>query len=882
MVLALIYGILFQDWKLTPIYKARASSYLEVSMFAKTLRHSKERRRSFIFSIYLLASIFELSIQQMPSFAVSGDTVICTTGSFSFSGDTILKDANRVCTGTAIIPEGVVTLDTDAFRDQAITSVQFPSTLTTIGPSAFLGTSLTTINIPANVLTISQQAFQEIAQLKNVSITGNDSVPTVLGLAVFGKDSLENLTLGVGDGLVKPRNRTLQDLVAVTNLTLGKGLSLLLAQKLQDVPFIIPNVKNGTSVTSFNNYSTISLTDTGFDRLLPSFSLTATTGVAYAGVPFTSGYSVVNSGLAATSYSISPTIGNGLSFNTSTGLISGTPIDTSTVQSYQITGINGNNSATANYSLTINSALPSAPTSLNGSGSDGTAIISFAQEINSSFPITNYKYSLNGGAYEIFSPAITTSPVRIVGLSPGLSYTIRLKAVNSQGESEASNTTSVTPPVSAPAFSLSRSTESGVDGTVIAGYTINSTGGPIASYSISPAIGNGLSFSTTSGLISGTPISPAAAVTYTITGTNASGSSSATYQITVNTSLAAPVFTLNHDSETSTVGIPITGYTISSSGGSIASFSILPTISNGLSFSTVTGLLSGTPIASANATTYTITATNATGSATANYLLTVNAPAPVVVYVPPTPVPYLKTLTNPQIHLSGDKFVCTAGTYNSGYTFDGLIQGSATALYSPASYTFNILFNQVSQTAFSVTAAKNSIAWNASVAPSGTLVSCSVTVSENSLTNVDESTADTLSVGDALSTKSHSVAAATNAYNEAVSANSKSYQKALVDNRAAWRANVDKVRAAYLAELTRINALPASKGNSALKSAALKAYIADQKKTAVDYKASGPAALAVRDLANKAALDTKSAAIVKANSVYGAFIESIGYGVLVP
>jgi hypothetical protein len=211
-----------------------------------------------------------------------------------------------------------------------------------------------------------------------------------------------------------------------------------------------------------------------------------------------------------------------------------------------------------------------------------------------------------------------------------------------------------------------------------------------------------------------------------------------------------------------------------------------------------------------------------------------------------------------------------------------VIQGSATALYSPASYTFNLLFNQVSQTAFSVTAAKNSVTWNASIAPSGTLVSCSVTVSENSLTNVDETTVDTVSVGDALSTKSHSVAAATNAYNEAVSANSKSYQKALVDNRAAWRANVDKVRAAYLAELTRINALPASKGNSALKSAALKAYIADQKKTAVDYKASGPAALAVRELANKAALDAKTASIVKANSVYGTFIESIGYGVLIP
>jgi hypothetical protein len=256
--------------------------------------------------------------------------------------------------------------------------------------------------------------------------------------------------------------------------------------------------------------------------------------------------------------------------------------------------------------------------------------------------------------------------------------------------------------------------------------------------------------------------------------------------------------------------------------------------------------------------------------------------APVVVYVPPTPVPYLKTLTNPQIHLVGDKFVCTAGTYNAGYTLDGVIQGSATALYTPASYTFNLLFNQVAQNPLAVTAAKNSASWSTSSAPAGALVSCSVTVTANSLKNTDSSTANPASVSAALTTQSQSAYAAESAYNAAVSANSKSYQKALVDNRATWRANVDKVRTAYFAELTRINGLPYSKANSDLKSAALKTYLAAQKKTAVDYKASGPAALIVRDLANKAALDTKTAAIVKANSVYGAFIESIGYGVLIP
>jgi hypothetical protein len=37
-----------------------------------------------------------------------------------------------------------------------------------------------------------------------------------------------------------------------------------------------------------------------------------------------------------------------------------------------------------------------------------------------------------------------------------------------------------------------------------------------------------------------------------------------------------------------------------------------------------------------------------------------------------------------------------------------------------------------------------------------------------------------------------------------------------------------------------------------------------------------------RDLASKTALDTRNAAVAKANSEYGSFIESIGSGVLVP
>lgn len=59
---------------------------------------------------------------------------------------------------------------------------------------------------------------------------------------------------------------------------------------------------------------------------------------------------------------------------------------------------------------------------------------------------------------------------------------------------------------------------------------------------------------------------------------------------------------------------PIEPNVPSHTGGSIASYSISPSLTTGLSFSTSTGIISGTPGTSALLTSYTITATNALGS----------------------------------------------------------------------------------------------------------------------------------------------------------------------------------------------------------------------------------------------------------------------------
>ena len=98
--------------------------------------------------------------------------------------------------------------------------------------------------------------------------------------------------------------------------------------------------------------------------------------------------------------------------------------------------------------------------------------------------------------------------------------------------------------------------------------------------------------------------------------------------VVVAPTLAAPAFTLSSSAETKTVNTAATGFTISSTGGAIASFAISATPA-GMSFSTSTGALTGTPNTVASATAYTITATNATGTATRIFTLTVTA---VIVY----------------------------------------------------------------------------------------------------------------------------------------------------------------------------------------------------------------------------------------------------------
>jgi len=163
-------------------------------------------------------------------------------------------------------------------------------------------------------------------------------------------------------------------------------------------------------------------------------------------------------------------------------------------------------------------------------------------------------------------------------------------------------------------------------GTPITPNSPTSSGGAVTSYSVSPALPAGLTLSTSTGVISGTPTAVTATASYAVTASNTGGSTTATLSITVN--VAAPVG-LAYTTSTAvyTVGTPITPNSPTSSGGAVTSYSVNPALPAGLTLSTSTGVISGTPTAVTATASYAVTASNTGGSTTATLTITVNPTA---------------------------------------------------------------------------------------------------------------------------------------------------------------------------------------------------------------------------------------------------------------
>ena len=139
-------------------------------------------------------------------------------------------------------------------------------------------------------------------------------------------------------------------------------------------------------------------------------------------------------------------------------------------------------------------------------------------------------------------------------------------------------------------------------------------------FSVSPALPTGLTLNTTTGVISGTPTTPQAQTSYTVTATNTGGSATDTVLITI-TAIAAPTieyggpYSYPEDTAITAITPTVTGSGIT--------FSVSPALPTGLSLNTSTGVISGTPTTPTAAASYTVTATNGGGTATDTVNITI-------------------------------------------------------------------------------------------------------------------------------------------------------------------------------------------------------------------------------------------------------------------
>jgi hypothetical protein len=354
-------------------------------------------------------------------------------------------------------------------------------------------------------------------------------------------------------------------------------------------------------------------------------------------------------GSGAASISFTPASGGGLastftatsSPGSITGSSSSSPVSVTgltlgTSYTFTVIATNGYGNATAtspSNSITTTSLpqLPTIGTATNVSsvayGSNPSATLTFTSGATGGKTISNYKYSTDGTTYTAFSPEQTTSPLTISGLTSGTSYTFRLKAVSSNGDSlaSASASNSITASTVPQAPNTPTATNVGTsraynNGSASVAFTAQNTGGSaITSYTVTSSPGSYTATGASSPLVV-TGLQSNTSYTFTTTATNVSGTSSASSassSITATTVPQAPTIGTPTVTNATTVSIP---FTAAATGGSaITSYTVVSSPSIALSTSGTSSPLTVTgTFADNTAYTFTIAAVNANGTSLAS------------------------------------------------------------------------------------------------------------------------------------------------------------------------------------------------------------------------------------------------------------------------
>ncbi len=353
----------------------------------------------------------------------------------------------------------------------------------------------------------------------------------------------------------------------------------------------------------------------------------------------------------------------GLTVNSATGLISGTPTvaGTSTVT---LSATNNSGTGNATLTLTIAAAVP-LPVITSSTTANGTVGSAFSYQITATNSPTSY------GAAGLPAGLTVNSATGLISGTPTVAgtSTVTLSATDSGGTGNATLTLTIA--AAAPVITSS-TTANGTVGSAFS-YQITATNSP-TSYGAA-GLPAGLTVDSGAGLISGTPTA-AGTSTVTLSATNSVGTGNATLTLTITTAVA-PVIT-SSTTANGTVGSAFSYQITATNSPTSYGAAGLPA---GLTVDSGAGLISGTPTA-AGTSTVTLSATNSGGTGNATLTLTITTEAAPVITSGTTANGTQGSAFSYQIAATNSPTSYGAAGLPAGLTVDsgaGLISGTPTA-----------------------------------------------------------------------------------------------------------------------------------------------------------------------------------------------------------
>jgi surface protein len=329
----------------------------------------------------------------------------------------------------------------------------------------------------------------------------------------------------------------------------------------------------------------------------PTYSITAEVNKAYTAVVATS------TGTGTPVYSISPSLPAGLSFNTATATISGTPTIASLAKVYDITVSYSNGSVTGQISIGVkNPTLYITATNSSLSFVKGTAItpVVLGTVVGTSSP---YTYSLSpelpaGLTFNTATATISGTPTVTSGASI---YTLMVTDTYGTTATVDITLSVIYPPINVTVNKTEYILFKLIN--VATSYPITATGGTgTLSYSISPALPAGLTFTASNCSFSGSPTAYSASTEYTITVTDSVGTT-ATGKFTIEVKAfdlvgLNPEITIKYDETVSEI-YPAYGV------GGVAPYTYTcSTLPSGFTFDTTTSSISGSQVGTKTLASY--------------------------------------------------------------------------------------------------------------------------------------------------------------------------------------------------------------------------------------------------------------------------------------